>query len=204
MPSVGQSAYGGPGRGLGRAAWGGLLGGGPRGWGPSSSKTDTNGRAAPEAWPLPLRGPACVGERRGLSLSLGDPGDARLSPLGPVALGPSGHSVNAARPKGSQDTSVLGGRWAWASPAPRGGRAPCTHVWERRGREGAVGACRASRSGPAGSVGVSRRTPQGPGISWQSCRAAGRGPPRRAAIPYLSGDAVILASGCCIPAKGWA
>lgn len=57
------------------------------------------------------------------------------------ALGPSGRSVNAACPKGSQDTSVLGGRWACASPAPRGGRAPCMHVWEQRGREGAVGAC---------------------------------------------------------------
>lgn len=40
---------------------------------------------------------------------------------------------------------------------------------------------------------------QGTGISRQSCGAAGQGAPWRVLIPSLSGDAVILASGCPSP-----
>lgn len=165
------------------------------GGGPSSSKMDTNGRAALEAWPLPRRGPfhreAQRGwERGGLSLSLGDPGDTRLSPPGPVcpgtqwALGKrclserrSGH-VGAGR--GCHPLPEEGGDHAHMSGSG-GARRARWGMWDLQARP-----CRLCRS--------LTMDPQGPGISGQSRRATGRGPPEplakappRAAIPYLLG-----------------
>lgn len=163
-----------PGGGLGRAACGGaswgeaLVSGGP-----SSSKIDTNGRAAPEVWPLPLQGPAWVGERGGLSLSLGDPEDARLSPLGPVCPGTQwalGKRCLSERQSGHVGAGWTLGMCVTCSPRRAGALHARLGAAGQGGRSGGVWA---SRLGLAGSVGVSRRTPQGPGISRQSCRAAG-------------------------------
>lgn len=80
---------------------------------------------------------------------------------------------------------MLGGRWAWVSPAPRGGRAPCTHVWERQGKEGAVG-----HVGPPGqalqALSESHNGPTARGFPGSPAGPPAEAP-RRAAIPYLSG-----------------
>ena len=106
---------------------------------------------------------------------------------------------------------MLSGRWAWVPPpgpitcSPR--RASTRNArLGAAGQGGRAGACGASRPQPcrfSRSLAVDQQCDRHRCPRPRDFRAVLRGcrprPPRRALIPYLSGDSVILASGCPSP-----
>lgn len=127
-----------------------------------------------------------MGERGGLSLSLGDPGDARLSPPGPVCPGTQwvlGKRCSSERRSGHVGAGWTLGVGVTCSPRRAGTLHTCLGA---AGQGGRGGACGTSRPGPAGSVGVSQWTHRARGFPGSPAGPPAEAP-RRAAIPYLSG-----------------